>query len=241
MCADVTRGVRRTSFGERRWVWFLVLPLIFARPGSANELFLKAESFLQSPNSPQSIYIFNGTIDRSKYPTDFERLSAIVVKGADLNETATAEQLTPHQEYSVLNIESGDVGTYAIGVSTTTRVIEFSPNEFAAYLEAEKLVDDLAEFTSLSRSETVRERYTKYSKAIMQTGEQRSDAYRDRYGDLACSLDGRPSIFGAIVIRVDDLARIRGIATTTGVPVIDEADRVVIHQETFDSVLEFVL
>ena len=75
-----------------------------------------------------------------------------------------------------------EIGTYAIGVSTNTRVIAFSPNEFAAYLEAEKLVDNLAEFTSQSRSETIRERYTKYSKAIMQTGEQRSDAYRDRFG-----------------------------------------------------------
>jgi hypothetical protein len=66
-------------------------------------------------------------------------------------------------------------------------------------------------------------------------------AYRGRYGDLACSLDGRSSIFGAVVIRVDDLAGIRGIALSAGVPVIDEADRVVIRQDAFDSVLEFVL
>ena len=65
-------------------------------------------------------------------------------------------------------------------------------------------------------------------------------AYRDRYGDLASSLTERSSIFGSLVLRVDDLAKIRGIATATGVPVIDEADRVVIRQETFDSVLEFV-
>ncbi len=65
-------------------------------------------------------------------------------------------------------------------------------------------------------------------------------AYRDRYGDLASSLDERSSIFGAIVMRVDDLAGIRGIASTAGVPIVDDADRVVIRQETFDSVLEFV-
>ena len=65
-------------------------------------------------------------------------------------------------------------------------------------------------------------------------------AYRDRYGDLASSLDGRSSIFGAIVMRVDDLAGIRGIASATANPVIDDADRVVIRQATFDSVLEFV-
>ena len=65
-------------------------------------------------------------------------------------------------------------------------------------------------------------------------------AYRDRYGDLASALAGRSSIFGAIVMRVDDLAGIRGIARAGSNPVLDESDRVVIHQEAFDSVLEFV-
>ena len=65
-------------------------------------------------------------------------------------------------------------------------------------------------------------------------------AYRDRYGDLASSLDGRSSIFGAIVMRVDDLAPVRTVVSTAGVPVIDDADRVVVRQATFDSVLEFV-
>jgi len=65
-------------------------------------------------------------------------------------------------------------------------------------------------------------------------------AYRERYGELASTLDGRGSIFGAIVMRVADLAGIRGIARSGSNAVIDEEDRVVIHEETFDSVLEFV-
>jgi hypothetical protein len=65
-------------------------------------------------------------------------------------------------------------------------------------------------------------------------------AYRDRYGDLASALGDRASIFGAIVMRVDDLAGIRGIAAAGSNPASDERDRVVIHQQAFDSVLEFV-
>ena len=65
-------------------------------------------------------------------------------------------------------------------------------------------------------------------------------AYQDRYGYLASPLDMRSSIFGAIVIRVNDLAEIRGIALTAGIPVIDDTNRLVIRHESFDSVLEFV-
>jgi len=64
--------------------------------------------------------------------------------------------------------------------------------------------------------------------------------YQDRYGNLASPLDVRSSIFGAIVIRVSDLAEIRGIALTAGIPVIDDTNRLVIRHESFDSVLEFV-
>ena len=65
-------------------------------------------------------------------------------------------------------------------------------------------------------------------------------AYQDRYGYLASSLFMRSSIFGAIVIKVNDLAGIRGIVLAAGIPVIDDTNRLVIRHESFDSVLEFV-
>lgn len=65
-------------------------------------------------------------------------------------------------------------------------------------------------------------------------------AYRDRYGELASPLDERSTMFGAIVMRVNDLAGIRDIASAADVLVIDDTNRVVIRQESFDSVLEFV-
>jgi len=65
-------------------------------------------------------------------------------------------------------------------------------------------------------------------------------AYQDRYDNLASPLDKRSSIFGAIVIRVNDLAGVRDIALTAGMPVIDDINRLVILHESFDSVLEFV-
>jgi glyoxalase-like protein len=65
-------------------------------------------------------------------------------------------------------------------------------------------------------------------------------AYRDRYGDLASSVDDRPSIFGAMVMRVDDLTKIRDIATSANLPVNDKVNRLTLRLDAFDSVLEFV-
>lgn len=67
------------------------------------------------------------------------------------------------------------------------------------------------------------------------------DAYRARYGDLATSMTERASIFGALVMQVKDLDGVRQIAKSAGVPTIDEATRVVVREDQFDSVIEFVL
>ena len=61
-------------------------------------------------------------------------------------------------------------------------------------------------------------------------------SYTERYGAAASSMNGRNSIFGALVLRTDSLDKTRAIRT----PTIDEANRVVLREENFDSVLEFV-
>ena len=65
-------------------------------------------------------------------------------------------------------------------------------------------------------------------------------AYRTRYGALASDLSGRASIFGAIVIGVDNLSNVREMASAMDLSVNAESDRVVIRQPEFDCVLEFV-
>ena len=68
-------------------------------------------------------------------------------------------------------------------------------------------------------------------------------AYGERYGDLASPMAGRSSIFGALVFRAASLDGIRGVLARMAnpVPVTDEADRVVVREPTFNSVLEFIV
>jgi len=67
------------------------------------------------------------------------------------------------------------------------------------------------------------------------------DAYRDRYQALASPMVERSSIFGALVMKVTDLSAVRSVAKAANAPMIDEANRLVVREEAFDSVLEFVV
>jgi len=61
-------------------------------------------------------------------------------------------------------------------------------------------------------------------------------SYTERYGAVASPMNGRNSIFGALVFRTDSLDKARA----SGTPAIDEANRVVFREGNFDSVLEFI-
>jgi len=65
-------------------------------------------------------------------------------------------------------------------------------------------------------------------------------AYRDRYGDMASDQSERRSIFGALVLKTTDLGPIRKIAAEKKLPVVVEAKRVIVREDTFNSVIEFV-
>lgn len=66
------------------------------------------------------------------------------------------------------------------------------------------------------------------------------DAYRARYGDLASAFGERTSIFGAIVIRVDDLDTVRGQLKLSKVDMRDQGERIAMRETAYDSVFEFV-
>ena len=69
------------------------------------------------------------------------------------------------------------------------------------------------------------------------------DAYAARYGEAASAMAGRSSVFGALVIKTDNLNKIRDIVAgmDNPVPMIDDGRRVIVRQPDFDTVLEFVV
>ncbi len=152
----------------------------FAAVGTASEMFIKAESFEQAPNSAQTAYLFNGTIDRSSYSTDLERIADISIVTDNGRVTPSKEQWLVQESLSALTYESAAAGTYIVGLSTHPRTIEMSSDEFSAYLAQEGLQDELDDFGVNWQGPLVRERYAKHSKAVIQVGESPSGAYRSR-------------------------------------------------------------
>jgi len=150
----------------------------YAATGTASEMFIKAESFKQSPNSVQTAYVFNGTIDRSSHSTDFERVADFSIVTSTGHASPSQEQWQVQDSLSAFSYEFTTPGTYVIGLSTHPRTIEMSSEEFAAYLAHEGLDDDLADFKANWQDSSVRERYVKHSKAILQVGESFSGEYQ---------------------------------------------------------------
>jgi hypothetical protein len=67
-------------------------------------------------------------------------------------------------------------------------------------------------------------------------------AYGERYGALASSLDGRGSIFGAMVMTCGDLNGVKQLLAKAGdVTHTDQGDRLILRQDSFDTVLEFAI
>lgn len=66
--------------------------------------------------------------------------------------------------------------------------------------------------------------------------------YKARYGALAASMNGRPSIFGAMVFACDDIAAIKGIlaAAPAAVEIETTANGISVFVREFDALLEFV-
>jgi len=161
---------------------FLLVMLLCCASSNANEMFLKAESFEQAPNSTQTAYLFNGTIDKSKYSIDIERISSINIVTNDARATLPEDHWRNEDDVSSFQYESRDSGTYVVGLSTNPRMIELTSDQFSAYLAQQGLVDHLAEFEAQPTDSLIRERYSKYSKAVMQVGEGRSETYRTKLG-----------------------------------------------------------
>lgn len=68
------------------------------------------------------------------------------------------------------------------------------------------------------------------------------ERYGERYGPLAATMDGRPSIFGAVVIETGDVSAIGDLIAGLAAPppARIEPGRVTVRLPAFDAVLEFV-
>ena len=150
----------------------------------AHDLFLKLDSYFLRAEDKVSIALLNGTFEKSENTIDRDRIAdaSIVVPGPKVIHPKPS-QWRDEDAMTVLDLVTGQPGTYVVGVSTKLRRIDLTAEEFTEYLEHDGVLDVLAERKKTgASSDAAREKYSKHVKAVIQVGDQRTPTFEKRLG-----------------------------------------------------------
>ncbi len=194
---------------------FLLLACLAASAG-AHDLFLKFDTYFLRPNAKATVRLMNGSFRASDGAVARERMRdvSLVAPGASVSHPATAAW-RDEGKTALLDLQTGESGTYVIGVSTKPREIDLKAKDFNDYLAHDGLPDTLAARRRNSElNRDVRERYSKHVRAVFQVGDERTEDYRKPLGyaveitpqqnpytlragqtlEVLCTLEGQPLV-----------------------------------------------
>ncbi|MGB5387726.1 MAG: DUF4198 domain-containing protein, partial [Eudoraea sp.] len=162
--------MRRTS------TTLILLTLFFLL--SSHELFLKSDSYFFEENSLGELYLINGTFDESENVITRDRIINPKILGPNYDFKPSSDDYYDKGEITFLKFKTGNAGTYVAGVSTKSKAIELSGEDFTAYLEHEGFTEVISDRKTHGISDqAAREKYSKHVKAIFQVGEKRTDHF----------------------------------------------------------------
>ena len=159
----------------------------------AHDMFLVLAEHSLDPNSPVSVSLYNGTFDKSENAIARDRmLDVSVVNGAARVSHPATDQWRDEGQVAILEFETGEPGTYVVGVSTAANMIELTAEEFDDYLKHDGVLDVLeARHHEGDLTEPVRERYSKHVKTILQVGDAVTDSQSFKLGQPSLARCGR--------------------------------------------------
>lgn len=168
------------------------LSVLIATAARAHTLFLKLDSFFLEPNSTATVALYNGDFDKSENAIARDRMLDVSVVGpggtAHLPESAWRDSAVFHWspdsvDTALLTFETGDPGTYLIGVSTAARTITLSAADFNEYLVHDGIADVIERREAAGKTnDDATERYSKHVKALVQVGDARSGQWAHELG-----------------------------------------------------------
>jgi len=166
----------------------LAVALLLAVTSSlwAHDMFLKLGSYFLAPEQPVVVPLLNGTFTSSENAIARPRIADIAMVGPAGRRSYDTTVVTGRNDSTFFALETGDPGTYVIGVSTRPNIIAMTGEEFHEYLMEEGLQRVIADRKRDGTSQTpVQERYAKHVKAIVQVGAARSAGYGTELGYAA--------------------------------------------------------
>lgn len=146
----------------------------------AHDLFLKFDTYFLRANAKATVRLLNGTfrVSESAVPRDRIQDVSVVTPAAGITHP---QETVWHNEgkTALIDLETGEAGTYVIGVSTKHKEYDFKAAEFNKYLVHDGIPDVLAQRRKRGElGEDARERYSKHVRAIFQVGDARTDSYK---------------------------------------------------------------
>lgn len=151
---------------------------------AAHDMFLVVPDHSLAADASVSASLYNGTFTQSENAVARNRmLDVSVVDGSgEVSHPATGQW---HDEgpVAILDFETGDPGTYVLGVSTAPNMIELTAEDFDDYLEHDGVLDVLeARQQDENPGGPVMERYSKHVKTILQVGDTKTESYATHLG-----------------------------------------------------------
>lgn len=160
---------------------FLLAPFIILN-ADAQDLFLKLDSYFLKPESRAVVRVLEGTFQGTQDAVTLKQVSDITLHSPDFSGPAVESiSLDTNEKRTVMGIQTLGPGTYLVGVSTISRLIDRKAADFNDYLRDGGLADTLAQRGKNNElGKDVRERNTQHVRAIFQVGDKLSDHYKRR-------------------------------------------------------------
>lgn len=168
----------------KQWRMIVVagLTVVAASVVAAHDLFIKMDTYFVSANSAIRIPVINGTFAASEGEITADRLIDVSVVTQSGRQRIDTTAWSVGENISFLDIRTAEPGTYVVGVSTKTREIGLSSEDFNGYLEHDGIPDVLEARTQAGATGEVWERYAKHVKAVFQVGDSRTDGFDVQLG-----------------------------------------------------------
>jgi hypothetical protein len=147
---------------------------------SSHDLYIKLKSFHLRPGTESTIYLYNGTFEKSDAIVSRDRMSDVSLINPGEKATHPAATLWfEENNQTILKIKTGKEGTGILGVSTMPRVGDFTAESFADNMKHEGLLHILeARKKSGDDSKPAKKKYAKHVKTLFQIGNKHSDDYK---------------------------------------------------------------
>jgi uncharacterized GH25 family protein len=151
---------------------------------SAHDLYLKFDSYFLQPNSKALVRLLNGSFHASENPVARDRMVDVsIINAAGGRANPSTADWRDEGKSALLNLQTGEAGTYVAGVSTKPREFALKAAQFNHYLSHDGVPDILAKRKKNNElTKDIHERYSKHVKAIFQVGDARTDAFKTPFG-----------------------------------------------------------